>query len=126
MRALWSEKAKPKLKPKSESQSDHSSCRKGPERAALAPSGLMRTSPPRRVCQPWPSPPRSGAEPRAETSLVSGVDGLVSGGHLRTGVIPSESFFCLTKGGESNAAAFRPAIENLLANGSTQRFIAGR
>lgn len=51
MRALWSEKAKPKLKPKSESQSDHSSCGKGPERAALALSGLTRTSPQRRVCQ---------------------------------------------------------------------------
>ena len=49
MRVLWSEKTDPK--PESERQSDHSFCGKEPARAARALSGLMRTSPQRRVCQ---------------------------------------------------------------------------
>ena len=49
MRALWSEKANPR--PKSERESYDPSYGKGTERAALALSVLMRTSPQRRVCQ---------------------------------------------------------------------------
>src|SRR4051812_3135327 len=54
-----------------------------------------------RRSNPCDQQPRSGAEPG--TSLASGVDWLVSGGHQRTGVSPSDSLLHLTKGGESNA-----------------------